>query len=372
MKKIAYCIRKGYLEGGDGVQAVKTKEYIEKCYPDVHIDILDDIDMLNDSYQLVHIFNYATPELTMSYFEKALQLGIKIVSSPIYWDYSYSSIPFPLIKSFNKSRISERYAKFHKGLNKIFANIPLPQFKKAYFYVSNNFSRQIRYFIEHSELILPNSQEEGNICCDFAKWEEGKNKIRVVYNGVDVSGVKIMAEDAFFGKYKLPKNYVLQVGRMEYLKNPLNLLAAMMENKEIPLVFLGNMKCSPLYLEQLKRMAHKRGNVFFVSNVPHDEVYSFYNYASVHVLLSMRESPGLVSLEALSQGCPIVISDKRFLPVDTYFSEQYESVNPFDLKSIRDAVIKSMSKDHYPVDLSRFSWAEVARQTYDAYKEVLK
>lgn len=372
MKKIAYCIRKGYLEGGDGVQAVKTKEYIERDYPDVKIDILDDVSMLNGDYQLVHIFNYATPELTTDYFEKAIQLGLKIVSSPVYWDYSFSSIPFPLIKSFKKESISERYAQFHKRLNKFFANIPLPQFKKAYFYVSNKFSRQIKYFIEHSELILPNSQEEGDLCCEFAKCEESKNKIRVVYNGVDVSGVKIMAEDAFFEKYKLPKNYVLQVGRMEYLKNPLNLLAALMDDKDIPLVFLGNMKCSPLYLEQLKKMADKRGNVYFVSNVPHDEVYSFYRYASVHVLLSMRESPGLVSLEALSQGCPIVISDKRFLPVDTYFSEQYESVNPYDLKAIREAVVKSINKDHYSVDLSRFSWAEVARQTYEAYKEVLQ
>lgn len=372
MIKIAYCIREGYLDGGDGVQAVKTRQYIEDKYQDIQIDILDNIDLLNNEYKLVHIFNYATPELTKSYFEKAIQLGIKIVSSPVYWDYSFSSTPLPLIRSFKKDYINESFAQFHQKLNKYLSNIPLPQFKKAYFYVSNNFSKQIRFFIDHSKLILPNSQEEGDLCCEFAKTKEGKKKIRVVFNGVDVSGVHTLEESAFFEKYQLPRNYVLQVGRMEYLKNQLNLLAALKEDKDIPVVFLGNMKCSPSYVKKLQIMARERGNVYFVSNVPHDEVYSFYKYASVHVLLSMRESPGLVSLEALSQGCPIVVSDRRFLPVDTYFTEQYESVNPFDLDTIRKAVLKSMNKEHYPVDLSKFSWAEVARQSYEAYCEVLK
>lgn len=370
--KIAYCIRKGYLEGGDGIQAIKTKQYIEEKYKDIVIDILDDINLLTDSYDLVHIFNYATPQITLPFFKRAEELGLKIVSSPVYWDYSFSSIPFTLIKSFKKDYVSERFALFHRRLNQVFANIPLPQFKKAYFYISNDFSRKVNYFIKHSELILPNSQEEGNLCCEFAKCTEGKKKIRVVHNGVDVSNVNIMNEKAFFSKYKLPRNYVLQVGRMEYLKNPLNLLAALKEDKDIAIVFLGNMSCSPLYVEKLQQLAKERGNVYFVSNVPHDEVYSFYKYASVHVLLSMRESPGLVSLEALSQGCPIVVADRRFLPIDTYFREQFESVNPFDLKAIREAVLKSIKKEHYMVDLSNFSWSEVARQTYEAYCEVLK
>lgn len=370
--KIAYCIRKGYIEGGDGIQAIKTKHYIEELYKDIRIDIIDDESLLSNNYDLVHIFNYATPDITISFFKKAEELGLKVVSSPVYWDYSFSSTPLPLIKSFDKDYISERYAYFHRSINRIMANIPLPQFKKAYYYISKPFSRTIHNFIEQSDLILPNSKEEGELCCQFARYTDGKKKTRVVFNGVDVNNVKIMDEKSFFDKYKLPKKYVLQVGRMEYLKNPLNLLAALKKDIDIPIVFLGNMKCSPLYVEKMQQLAEERGNVYFVSNVPHDEVYSFYKYASVHVLLSMRESPGLVSLEALSQGCPIVVADKRFLPVDTYFSEHYESVNPFDLKAIRDAVLKSMKKDHYLVDLSRFSWAEVARQSYEAYCEVLK
>ena len=118
-------------------------------------------------------------------------------------------------------------------------------------------------------------------------------------------------------------------------------------------------------------MANERGNVFFVSGVPHQEVYSFYRYARVHVLLSLRESPGLVNLEALSQGCPIVISDERFLPVRTYFKDNFISVNPFDLNQIEKAIMTLYNSPQKIVDLSSFSWSVVAEQTYEAYKEVL-
>ena len=89
------------------------------------------------------------------------------------------------------------------------------------------------------------------------------------------------------------------------------------------------------------------------------------------MLLSLRESPGLVSLEALSQQCPIVVSDERFCPVNTYFHEQVEIVNPFNKEEIASAVLRSIKKEHRPVDLSLFSWNHVAEQTFAAYREIL-
>lgn len=370
--KIAYCIRPEYKNGGDGVQAIKTKEYIEKAHTDISIDILTEPSELKLEYDLVHIFNYATTDLTRAFFQKAASLGLKIVSSPVFWDYSYSMVPFMQLIRFNKSFITEDYVQRQQKVSRWLSSIPIAKLQLIYNNVSKKFRNNIRAFIKQSVLILPNSMEEGEKCCDYSGAPESwKSKIRVVYNGVDVSGVEIVEKEAFFRKYGLPDNYVLQVGRLEYLKNALNLIGALMDYPEIPIVFVGNDRGSEKYSAQLRKMSQKRGNVFFISNVPHDEIYSFYRYAKVHVLLSMRESPGLVSLEALSQGCPIVVSDERFCPVKTYFGEQCEIVNPYDKEAIGEAVLHSMKKPHITVDLSRFSWEAVARQTMDAYKEVL-
>ena len=73
---------------------------------------------------------------------------------------------------------------------------------------------------------------------DFAGIKKA-DKIRVVYNGVELKDTQILPPELFFSKYKLPKDYILQVGRIEYLKNQLNLLYALREHINIPIVFIG-------------------------------------------------------------------------------------------------------------------------------------
>lgn len=369
--KIAFCNRPNYTTGGDGIQMLKTKEYLEKIYSDISIDIITSPKELSCKYDIAHIFNYASHIETRAFFEQAKLLNVKIVSSTIFWDYSYAIMPLPMILGKKYSFIKENYIKTYRFLNQILSKVPLEKFRKAYFPISRAFSSECKFFIENSDLILPNSYEEGILCCNFAKYLQGKDKIREVYNGVDIQKVDILPESSFFEKYKIPKNYILQVGRVEYSKNQLNLVGSLMDRPDIPIVILGNNQYNLKYTSMVKRLASKRGNVFFVSNVPHDEVYSFYKYAKLHVLLSLRESPGLVSMEALSQGCPIVVSDKRFLPLDTYFSEQCIAVNPFDKTAIQEAILKQMEAEHKVVDMSKFEWSVAAAQTYNAYKEVL-
>lgn len=368
--RIAYCIREKYENGGDGIQAIKTKEYLVKKY-NVNIDIITNPNQLDASYDLVHIFNYATTDLSKAFFNKALELKLKIVSSPIYWDYSYSIMPLYMYFWCDKNFISECFIQFHRFFHSIISLLPKSLIKESYTNVSSRFKRHIRFFVKNSELILPNSYEEGELCCSFAGINDEKSKIRVVYNGVDVSGVKILGREEFFSKYNIPQNYILQVGRVEYPKNQMNLISAMMDFPEIPIVIVGTPNEKYPYVHKLRKLAAKRGNVYFLEHVTHDEVYSFYYYAKIHVLLSMRESPGLVNLEALSQGCPIVISDERCLPVKTYFKENFISVNPFDKKKIKNAIMRAYEMEHKKVDLSEFSWEKVADQTYAAYSELL-
>lgn len=370
--KIAYCIRPGYETGGDGIQVIKTRQYLLHRHPDITIDIITDCSDLNSEYELVHIFNYATTDITRSFFEKAIKLGLKIVSSPIYWDYSYSIMPLYMYLWCNKTFITERFVRFHRLLNPLVSLLPEAIIKTAYLNISKKFKHEIGYFINNSQLILPNSLREGELCCSFANIKTDRNKFVEIYNGIDdTTNIKILSETDFFSKYNIPPDFVLQVGRIEYLKNQMNLVSALEKDKDIPIVFLGNSNDKRPYVKRLRELADKRGNVYFINGVSHDEVYSFYHYAKVHVLLSMRESPGLVSLEALSQGCPIIISDSRFLPLETYFQDNYISVNPFNKDSIRRAVIDSFKFKHKKIDISKFSWDNVAEMTYQAYKQIL-
>lgn len=365
--KVAFCIRPEYKEplGGDAIQMLKTKEHLEKNF-DVNIDVITNSDELSNEYDLAHVFNFSTYGISRKFIEKAVEIKIPIVSSSIYWDYSYASVTklfnfLPFIYSINEPTIKV-LKMISEGIGKIY---------KKPVGVSSKFKRNAKWMFNNSTLILPNSIEEGNL---LLKWinEDNQDKIRVVYNAAENSNTQLIDnKEIFLKKYNIPDNYILQVGRIEFCKNQLNLVSALSDNPEIPIVFVGKI-FDVSYYKKLKKIADKRGNVYFINGVPHSEINSFFRHAKVHVLLSLRESPGLVSIEALSNKCPIVISDEKFLPLNTYFSNQPYFVNPLNLSSIMRVVLKAYNEriiDFF--DFDKFSWDNVSKQTHSAYTEAI-
>lgn len=365
--KIAFCNRPNYNSplGGDAVQMLKTKEYLELLYG-LNIEIITNEDYLNKSYDLIHVFNYATYQITERFINKALAIKIPIASSPIYWDYSYSTT-LTFFKLFNLTRIDENTINFERKILKLLSLMtgrPDP--------LSNNFKKKIRFFIESSDIILPNSKEEFELLLSFSNIKKNvSNKAHIVYNACEIKKSFFLNEKDFFEKYKIPKGFVLQVGRIEYLKNQLNVLRSLEQNKEIPIVFVGKISQKD-YFEKLEKIGKKRGNVYFMGEIKHEDLTSFYKYAAIHILPSLRESPGLVNLEALSQNCPIVISDKRFMPIETYFKNQKYVVNPLNISEIKKTILLAF-KERSIGNFNKhdFSWQNAARQTYEGYKKII-
>jgi glycosyltransferase involved in cell wall biosynthesis len=371
--KIAFCNRKNYDNplGGDGVQMHKTKFYLEQEY-DIQIDIIVNPNDLNQSYDIVHIFNYLTIDETLSFFEKAKNLNIKIVSSSIYWDYSYSSTHV-FSKIFGTPDfISEKRINFQRSIIRfitLLTNRPIG--------ISPKLKKYCQIFTTSSSYILPNSKEEGEKLLAFCDPNSDINskKIRVVFNATDFIDTQnktdvIEEKISFLSKYKIPADYILQVGRIEYIKNQLNLLYSLMDYPNIPIVFVGKV-FEKEYFDKLNKLASKRGNVFFIANVEHADIKDFYKYAKVHVLLSLRESPGLVSLEALSMNCPIVVSDNRFAPTSTYFKDTAFITNPLNEKDIKEKVLKAYNTPRTIFPELIFTWKKAAEQTYNVYLECL-
>lgn len=369
--RIAFCIRPDYDNplGGDGVQMLKTKQYLEAAYP-LAITIITVPSEITPDCDLVHVFNFATYRFTRQCIDQANKLGIPVVSSCIYWDYSYASTE-RIAKLFG-------YARYTSSLFMRVALSILNITKRVFSRpsgISYVFKRHVKQFIRQSALILPNSEEEAQLLLQFSGLpQSAHDKFRVVYNAVDPlqnQDVQLEKQD-FLAKYNLPENYILQVGRIEYIKNQLNLLFALKDEPRIPIVFVGRI-CDRVYYKRLRQIADKRGNVYFIDSVEHREVGLFYKYAAVHVLLSLRESPGLVSLEALQHHCPIVTSTEAFLPVKTYFENSPYIANPFDIEEIRCVVLRAYTERHVvDIDFSKLSWNHVAGQTYEAYQEIFR
>ncbi len=368
--KVAFCIRADYNKniGGDSIQCLKTKENLEKLY-DIHVDIVTQIDELNNSYDLIHIFNLATLAETKAFFKKAVSLkNVKIALSPIFWNYYYPATK-DVAKIFNFNiPTREWHTQASLGIIKTISLL----LKKPWA-VSSPFKKFCRECIEYSDIILPNSIEELSELENFVNLPAGSlnQKHHVVLNGTEFSEHNY---ENFEPEFNLPSNFILQVGRIEFLKNQLNIVKALFNNPEIPIVFIGRVN-DEAYANKLYKISKLRGNVFFFSEVPHEKVFFFYKKAALHILPSFRESPGLVSLEALSQGCKIVVADKRFTPVESYFKNIATVINPSSLSSIKNGVLHEMNMQRDMTAINNFirnafTWPNAAKATFEAYKKL--
>lgn len=364
--KIAFCNRPSWNNplGGDGVQMIKTKEALQSLYG-IDIDIITDADDITREYDLVHIFNFITIKETQAFFEKAIRYNIPIAASSIFWDYTYACTRFmPLFIGKHFSGCRPKVYKLAVHLMVFFFGYP------ALF--SEKMRKKYRFFCENSNIILPNSLEEGLLLQKFIKRPDIKDKMHIVYNGVDKKmNSHFVSKKDFLNKYGIPERYILEVARIEPVKNQINLLYALKDYPNIPVVFVGR-AYDKSYYNKLKQMADKRGNVYFIDAVPHEEIDNFYRYAQLHVLLSLRESPGLVSLEALANNCPIVVANSKYAPVNTYFSDQPYVADPLDMKDIQSVILKAYKEGKVIKDnQDLFTWEMAAKQTYEGYCKIL-
>ncbi len=366
--KVAFCIRNNFFThiGGDSIQLLKTKEFLEKNHS-VQITIITSPDELNNEYAIAHIFNLATKDETAAYFEKAKKLNLKIALSTIFWDYSYSAT-----KDYADALGYKNYhSVFLTSVFRAISSISAKLFNKPRV-IGNPMRKYMRECVQIADVLLPNSEEELYKLAEFINADANKllKKTQVVVNAInDIT--EEPKQIHFLEKYNLPENYILQVGRIDHTKNQLGVLLALKNDKHIPIVFLGRPNLEK-YNKRVQEVAKERGNVFFINEVPHDETNLFYKNAALHVLPSLRESPGLVNLEALMNKCKIVVSGKDFLPFDTYFKNIATAVNPFSLKSIRKGILSEMKTERNMDEISKeikrkFNWTVAAEQTYKGY-----
>lgn len=129
--------------------------------------------------------------------------------------------------------------------------------------------------------------------------------------------------------------------------------------------------------EGLARLADTpalRSAVHFLGRLPHSQVMRWYTQAALLVMPSLREGFGLVGVEALAMGCPVVASDLPSLrdalgPGASFFPRQDSSLLAFQVKDLlahpeRRQAMAAAGSEHVR---SRFGWEAVA----DGYRDLL-
>jgi len=374
--RIAFCIRDDYAAriGGDTVQLLRTKARLEMSHG-IRGDIVTDESRLSKTrYDLCHVFNLQSLSKTLRFVDRARRHGLKVALSTIFWDFGYSKAYESLVR-LGHFGISEAAIGWMIRIKKAEA---LLFNRKSYF--STAYRSQIGGILRQCDALLPNSGEELGMLSRVAgiPLDDLRPRSSVVFNAADPDSTVPggLEAEPFPDTEGIRGNYVLQVGRIEPCKNQYSLIRSLFDDRDIPIVIVGNPQADPRYFAGVKALAERRGNVRFLGHLPQESLPRLYRNAALHALPSLRESPGLASLEALSNGCKAVVSEKRFCPVETYFQNSVTTVNPLDILSIRTGILREIGteRDRIAVQkqiLGDFTWETAARQTHSAYVNAL-
>jgi len=343
--------------GGDTVQMVKTKQYLERYGINVDVFCGYPLKVNLDDYDLFHVFNIQTYKETLRQVMEIRRSTKKpIVLSTIYW--SFGEV---LEKDWFVNFVIPASWKWH------YFSLLVGTENAYRFYLRRLKEAKVtqRIILNSVDLLIPNSEGEKKLLIE--EFGISGTKVRVIPNGVDdevFDSNKVSFHEAF--KKLGVKDFVLEVGRIEPCKNQIALITQV--PGQIPLVFVGR-KGHEGYYKRVKNLAALRGNVFFFEEVEHDSLPIFYALAKVHALPSLRETPGLVSLEAGIMGCNIVSTNRG--PTYEYFGEHAWYCDPCKPESVKNAVEKAFSATKSGVLQSRikerFTWKIVAKETLEVY-----
>jgi len=189
-------------------------------------------------------------------------------------------------------------------------------------------------------------------------------------------------------RYGLPEQYILYLGGFDQRKNLRALFAAYarlrgaLGDAAPGLVVAGRLPevDTPLFPAP-ERLAHEvgvHGSVLFTGWVPDEDKPPLYSGALFFAFLSLYEGFGLMPLEAMACGTPVLASCRSSLP--EVVGDGGLLVNPDDQEAVvagmtallQDPALRGRLREKGLAQAGRFSWERTAEETLGVYEKVCR
>jgi glycosyltransferase involved in cell wall biosynthesis len=215
--------------------------------------------------------------------------------------------------------------------------------------LSNIFTRYLFWMYQNSDaLVYPT---------EFAREKspkmDAKMRYEVISNGVDISFFKPLDPAPFFKKYDLSPNdkYIVFVGRLHPEKSIDTLIKAVPEiirkqpKVRVLIIGEGHQRAE---LEALMKSMHLEEKITFFGKISEEHLKALaYNAADIFCLPSLAELEGMVVLEAMACGAPILIADAPN-SASKYFVKKngmlFKAEDPHDLAQKACAMLSNEKK----------------------------
>lgn len=213
-----------------------------------------------------------------------------------------------------------------------------------------------------------------------------KNKIDVIYEGAD-GQFKVINNNQKITeikkKYNITKPFIFYTGVWRNHKNLVGLVKAfgILKNKyklNYQLVLGG--KEDPYYPEVRKTWEKLKleKEIIRTGFIKQEELSLFYNAAEIFVIPSFYEGFGLIGLEAMSCGTPVVSSDKTSLPevlgdAAIYFNPNNPEEMAEKMKLVlTDKKLYNELREKGFKQVEKYSWERMGGETIEIYDNILR
>lgn len=215
-----------------------------------------------------------------------------------------------------------------------------------------------------------------------------EDKITVTYLAQDERFHPRMGADrdeAVREKYDLPEQFVLYLGGFDWRKQVNDLLLAYTyvgeaEGDNIPLVIAGREpewddKLFPNLREYAKKLNIEE-YVRWIGFVDEEDKPSLYRLADVYVFPSLYEGFGLMALEAMASGTPVVTSNaivfEEVLEDSAYIVDNARHMAGAIIALLIQQPLREAMINQGLAMASNYSWRKTAKDTLIVYENVMK
>ncbi len=237
-----------------------------------------------------------------------------------------------------------------------------------------------RLAVERADRVIAvSAQMRADILAHFRVDPE---RVVVIHNGVDAEAFARTGDRAALARHRVRAPYVLFVGRISEQKGIFPLLEAARALPEgVQLVLCASSPDTPELLARLEAGVAGRPEIRWINAMlPVAEVVQLYSHAAVFVCPSIYEPFGLINLEAMACGTPVVACRVGGIPEVVVDGETGWLVEPGDItalgRALRDALAdparaRRMGEAGRRRVEAQFSWGRIAERTLEIYRDAI-
>jgi len=184
-------------------------------------------------------------------------------------------------------------------------------------------------------------------------------------------------------KYQLPEKFIFYTGNHKLHKNLTRLIKAYArlapaQQKEFPLILTGQIDTEAQELLTLAEKLQIKESVTFIGWADQEDLPGLYNLCSLAVLPSFYEGFGLLPLEAMACGKPVVCSNATAIPevvgsvARLFDPDSVEEITAVLQESLKNDVDNPQLKQSALAQAAKFSVQKTADETFQVYRKVIK